>query len=38
MEKRWNIKFENDYAKTELLFLEFMLPDEEESETENTDE
>jgi uncharacterized protein with ParB-like and HNH nuclease domain len=38
MEKRWNIKFENDYAKTELLFLEFMLPDEEETETENTDE
>jgi len=29
MEKRWNLKFEDDYAKTELLFLEFMLPDEE---------
>jgi len=26
MEKRWNLKFENDYAKAELLFLEFMLP------------
>lgn len=29
MEKRWNLKFEDDYAKTELLFLEFMFPDEE---------
>lgn len=29
MEKRWNLKFENDYAKAELLFLEFMLPEEE---------
>jgi len=26
MEKRWNLKFEDDNAKTELLFLEFMLP------------
>ena len=32
MEKRWNLKFENDEAKTELLFLEFMLPDEKEEE------
>jgi hypothetical protein len=29
MEERWNLKFENDYAKAELLFLEFMLLDEE---------
>ncbi len=29
MEKRWDIKFENDYAKAELLFLEFMLQEEE---------
>lgn len=29
MEKRWDLKFENDYAKAELLFLEFMLPEEE---------
>ena len=33
MEERWDLKFENDYAKAELLFLEFMLPeDENESE------
>lgn len=30
MEKRWNLKFENDHAKAELLFLDFMLPGEEE--------
>ena len=30
MEKRWNIKFENTSAKTELLFLEFMTPTEVE--------
>ena len=29
MENRWNLKFENDYAKGELLFLDFMFPDEE---------
>lgn len=29
MEKRWNLKFENEFAKAELLFLDFMLPDEE---------
>jgi len=29
MENRWDLKFENEYAKAELLFLEFMLPDEE---------
>lgn len=34
MEKRWNLKFEDDYSKTELLFLEFMLPDEGETEPE----
>ena len=38
MEKRWNLKFEDDYAKTELLFLDFMLPIEEETEIEKTDE
>jgi uncharacterized protein with ParB-like and HNH nuclease domain len=38
MEKRWKLKFENDYAKAELLFLEFMLPDEDETEIEKTDE
>lgn len=32
MEKRWNVKFENDYAKAELLFLEFMMPADEEKE------
>lgn len=37
MEKRWDIKFENDYSKLEILFLEFMLPDAEESEKGNTD-
>lgn len=29
MEKRWDLIFENDYAKARLLFLEFMLPEEE---------
>ncbi|MCH7963770.1 MAG: DUF262 domain-containing protein [Bacteroidetes bacterium] len=29
MEKRWDLKFESDYAKAELLFLEFMLSEEE---------
>lgn len=33
MERRWELKFEDDYAKAELLFLEFMLPDEPESES-----
>lgn len=27
MEKRWNIKFEDDYIRAKLLFLEFMLPE-----------
>jgi len=27
MEKRWDLKFENDYAMAELLFLDFMYPD-----------
>lgn len=31
MEKRWNLKFENEYAKAELLFLDFMFPDEEKN-------
>lgn len=30
MERRWELKFENEYAKVELLFLDFMFPDEEE--------
>lgn len=30
MERRWELKFENEYAKAELLFLDFMFPDEEE--------
>lgn len=29
MEKRWDLKFENEYAMAELLFLDFMFPDEE---------
>jgi hypothetical protein len=29
MEKRWNLKFEDEYSKAELLFLEFMYTDEE---------
>ncbi len=32
MEKRWNLKFENDEVKTKVLFLEFMLLDGEEEE------
>ncbi len=31
MEQRWNLKFEDDSTKTELLFLDFMNPDEEET-------
>lgn len=30
MERRWNLKFENEYTKAELLFLDFMLPDKDE--------
>lgn len=29
MENRWDLKFEDETAKAELLFLDFMLPDEE---------
>ncbi|XCN72415.1 MAG: DUF262 domain-containing HNH endonuclease family protein [Candidatus Electrothrix aestuarii] len=29
IEERWNLKFENDWTKAELLFLNFMLPDDE---------
>ena len=29
MEKRWNLKFENDDVKTKLLFLDFMHPENE---------
>lgn len=29
MEKRWALKFEDKYAMAELLFLDFMFPDEE---------
>lgn len=35
MEKRWNFKIEGDYAKTELLFLEFMIQVEEIKDGEN---
>ncbi|MPL86606.1 hypothetical protein SDC9_32589 [bioreactor metagenome] len=28
MEKRWELKFENEKVKAELLFLDFMFPDE----------
>ena len=31
MEKRWDLKFEDDEAKAELLFLDFMLPEDEHS-------
>jgi hypothetical protein len=31
MEKRWDLKFEDETAKAELLFLDFMLPEEEHS-------
>lgn len=33
MEKRWDLRFENDLAKSELLFLEFMHNDEETEQT-----
>jgi uncharacterized protein with ParB-like and HNH nuclease domain len=29
MEKRWDLEFEDEYAKAELLFLDFMLPEKE---------
>ena len=29
MESRWDLKFKDDYAKAELLFLEFMIPDKQ---------
>ena len=32
MEKRWDLKFENEESKAELLFLEFMLENEETKE------
>lgn len=38
MEKRWDLKFEDDYAMAELLFLDFMFPDEEIEQTEKNDE
>ncbi|UGS22680.1 DUF262 domain-containing protein [Flavobacterium channae] len=38
MEKRWDLKFEDDYAMAELLFLDFMFPDEETEQTETNDE
>lgn len=34
MERRWNLEFEDDYSKAELLFLDFMLPEENQEETE----
>lgn len=33
MEKRWNLKFEDEYQMAELLFLEFMYEEEDENET-----
>ena len=30
MEERWDLQFENEAAKAELLFLDFMLEEEEE--------
>ena len=38
MEKRWDLKFEDNYAMAELLFLDFMFPDEETEQTEPNDE
>lgn len=38
MEKRWDLKFEDDYAMAELLFLDFMFPEEETEQTETNDE
>jgi hypothetical protein len=29
MEQRWDLKFEDETAKAELLFLDFMLQEEE---------
>ena len=29
MEVRWDLKFEDDSAKTKLLFLDFMIPEDE---------
>lgn len=29
MERRWELIFENEYAKAEMLFLDFMFPDED---------
>lgn len=29
MEVRWDLKFEDDFAKAELLFLDFMIPEDE---------
>src|SRR5690606_30115166 len=34
MEKRWDLKFEDETAKAELLFLDFMLPEEDSNEEE----
>lgn len=35
-EKRWRLKFENDSDKAKLLFLDFMLPNEENGEEQST--
>ncbi len=37
MEKRWDLKFENNYAKAKLLFLDFILQDDENEEEQNTE-
>jgi hypothetical protein len=34
MEKRWNLEFENDLSKVDLLFLKFMFPEEKTESTE----
>ena len=35
MENRWDLKFEDEDEKTELLFLEFMFPDKENQDGQN---
>lgn len=37
LEKRWDLKFEDNKAKTELLFLDFMLPETEDEKALDTE-
>lgn len=37
LEKRWDLKFEDNKAKTELLFLDFMLPETEDEKVLDTE-